>query len=793
MSFPFRSTPLALGVLCALQAGQALAYGDAPPVQFDTQTLQARGFSADVAAFFSHAPRFLPGVHAVTLRVNASHSQAAQVRFDEEGQLCFDAALAAQLKLRHDPAFEGCANAAAAWPGMSMRLFPGESAVALTLPEAAFDPDRDASAFHSGGFGALLNYDLFTQRVWSSWGRTDYLQATLEPGVNLASWAVRSRGVLTRNEGRSQYRQLEAFAQRPLDGMNALMQLGQVSVFGTGFGGVPLRGVQIGSDSAQTRAGQLVVPIQGVANSNATVEVSQQGMVVYRTVVQPGAFTLSGVQGLVSGADIEVQVIEEDGSRQRFSVAGGGSAGPFQEPTAWSVGAGTYDGSRSGQHGRTTAVVTGDYAFNPTPRLRVGAAGLWATDYQSVAAESSWAAANGVWTSARARYARTPGFGNGVELNLLGSANLGVGFSGSVSWMARSSGYVDPFSAIGTGSRVTDPSWFRTSAGASMAWAHARWGAFSYGLNHNSYYNAADNPGGGYSHTFAYGNKAGPGRLNLTLQKQPGMDVGAFVNYSVPLARGTWRSTVSQAAGREPYGSTSYDGRLGHNKRYSLGISGSEKTQRFSASTSMNTAYAQVGAGASHSSRGSDSAYFSATGALVYADGLLGTASRKVSDTFAIVQIPGQSGVRVTSPGGTSVTNFVGAAVIPSVPPYAKTELRIDTRSVPLNTRLGTTTLDLELTRGSVATRRISVTRMRQLLLRVSDAEGKPVPLGASVYDESGAVIGIMASDGNLMLVNDDIGRPIRLGGAHACTIAYEAPKRFDAESAYEEAEATCI
>jgi outer membrane usher protein len=118
--------------------------------------------------------------------------------------------------------------------------------------------------------------------------------------------------------------------------------------------------------------------------------------------------------------------------------------------------------------------------------------------------------------------------------------------------------------------------------------------------------------------------------------------------------------------------------------------------------------------------------------------------------------------------------------------------VRIDTRSLPLNTRLGTTALDLGLARGSVAAHRIGVTEVRQLLLEIRDSDGQPVPLGSTVNDEAESILGTTVGEGNLMLVNEDIGKKIRLGGARACQVSYEVPEHFDADSPCEEATATC-
>ncbi|WP_430390126.1 fimbria/pilus outer membrane usher protein [Dyella sp. 20L07] len=784
-----RLLPLAL--LAALYGGAAYA-GEGGAVQFDTQTLEARGYSADLAAFFGRSPRFLPGTHAVTVNLNASRNYRIDALFDSEGSLCFDPALLAALKLKHDPAVVGCTDPSTAWPGARVKLFPGQFRVDVTLPEDAFDPALRDGAYQSGGTGLLLNYDLFAQRVDAPAASINYLQAAIEPGLNVAGWSLRNRGVFTQIDSQRSYRHQDAYAQRAIGSLNALMQIGQVNAFGEGFGGLPMLGAQIGSDSAQTGGSQLMVPIQGIVSTGATIEVRQRGRVVYRTVVEPGPFSLSNIDGLTGGADLDVEIIEETGQRQRFTVAAQSGAAPIQQASAWTVGVGRYRNPIAGTEGegREPPLVMGEYSYNPIDRMRLTTSGMFATGYQSLSAQSMLVANDSTWVSGGLRYASTAGFGQGYELSMMGSTKLSSNLAGSLSWLSRSSRYAGSMDAFGSTRSLKEGPRFKHSADAAVSWAHPRWGAVSYALNHSSYFNGGAQAG--FSHTLNAGRQFGRANLSLAVQTSPSRGRAVYANFSMPLGKGTLRNSIYAPSNGHATANATYNGHLGRDKTYSLSASGHNDEQRFSASTNMNTAYARLGAGVSQTTSNARSAYLSAAGALVYADGLFGTASNRVSDTFAIIQVPEQAGLRVASPNGTAITNQSGTAVIPSIRPYSKVDLRVDTHSLPLNVRLDTTTVDMGLTRGSVATHRVGATEVRQLLLEIRDSAGQPVPLGTSVYDKAGNVMGMIVGDGNFMLVNDDIGKSLRLGGGSACEVSYSVPERFDAQTPYEEAKATC-
>ncbi|BEM85474.1 hypothetical protein SME41J_47980 (plasmid) [Serratia marcescens] len=114
--------------------------------------------------------------------------------------------------------------------------------------------------------------------------------------------------------------------------------------------------------------------------------------------------------------------------------------------------------------------------------------------------------------------------------------------------------------------------------------------------------------------------------------------------------------------------------------------------------------------------------------------------------------------------------------------------------SLPLNMRLNSTDAQLNLARGTVAERSFRVTEVKQLLLTIRDTAGATLPTGASVHDDSGQLLGTLLGDGNLMLVNDDIGKSLRVRRANMneCEVSYDVPATFDASVLYEERDAVC-
>lgn len=784
MSFPryLASFVLLPGIVCAGATDGELL--------FDTQTLEARGYSADLGRYFGKAARFLPGTQDVWIRLNGSRSQRVQARFGSDGELCFDAALLKRLGLRPQADPSGCADAATLWPTMRQHYHPGAFRVELTLPETAFDPASRQSPFLHGGTALLLNYELFAQRADTPQSGHDYLQATLEPGLNMANWALRSRGVLTRMGTSDRFGLQETYAQRPISLWKARLQLGQINAFGTQFGGLPLYGLQIGSDSAQDRAGALLIPIQGNARTHATLEVSQRGRVIYRSLLPPGPFTVAGIPGLTAGADIDVAVIEENGQRQPFSLPSQIGAGP-QAASAWSLGLGRYrNPAFLGGRSPAAELLMAEYAHRVGKALHFTHAALLSRDYRSQASLASLSLASGAWASAGMRHSNTRGIGQGVEFSAQGHSNLSPHLAGSLSWLSRGPGYIDadrafaPFDMRGTAPRI------RQSLSMAAAWAHPRWGALSYVAARSSYHDSDGRSG--LTHTLSINRSFDRIGANLSWQKSPISGSTVLLNLSIPLGRGSLRSNVQRTPRGTLEASTSYSAPFGRHSRYALEQSGNSENQRSSASVSTETAYARLNAGASWTTRHTRAAHVSVTGGLAYADQLLGTSASRIDDTFALVQVPGQAGLRMQAPNGSAITNSAGIAVIARVEPYTKAPLRLDTRSLPRNIRLDTTQLELGLARNSVSVHRIGATKVRRLLLEIRDTRDQWIPVGVAVYDENGKLLGTVVGEGNFMLVNEDIGKRIRIGGSQPCTVSYQVPQLFDADIAYQSAPAIC-
>lgn len=780
-------------LISAFMLMPAIASGaDGKESAFDFKTLESLGYTADVANFFSKEARFLPGVNTVNIQINAAQTYTVDARFNADGQLCVDHALLTALKLRQVKLASDCDAFSTLWPTAVTKAYPGQFRLELMLPEDAFDPEQDD--YQRGGRALLLNYNLFGQQIAGNNADLRFFQGLFEPGVNLSNWVIRNHSSVSSGLGNNRYTSEETSASRVVESLKSVLQLGQFGSNSDTFAGLPMVGAQLYSDSAQLSTSQLVVPIKGVANTNATVEIRQRGRTIYRTVVAPGPFSLNNISNFSNGVPTDVEIIEEDGRRQRFSVSNALSINAYQEASSYQVGLGRYRNPNAVADITVDAplLATAELAFSPANRQRITTGGLLSDEYQNLTLKSSYAGTERGWLAGGISYSRAKYNQQGYQLDMQAQTTLGGNFSTSLSTLYRSEDYLTADVVLSglAYQQESSSQTLRNATSAAITWAHPRWGAFSYVASHNQYYHTGDS---GMVHTLSSSQRWGNATLSLNLQSSA-FGQSAYASLSLPLGQGTLNNRVQSSDNSVSLGST-YQGSWGENRGYSVGITGSSNQHRVSGTANMSTPYAQLGTGISQASNHSRSVSLSASGAVAYANGTMATSSQAIGDTFAIVSIPEQRNLRVQAPGsGSTLTNRAGNAILPALQPYTTATAQIDTKTLPLNIRLNSTTVDFALARGSVASKHFTVTETRQLLLTIRDTNNTLIPVGATVLNGNGQFMGTVIGDGNVMLTNDDIGQPLRIKimNQSECRVDYQAPTQFDANTLYETAEAVC-
>ena len=677
----------------------------------------------------------------------------------------------------------------------SIKYMKNLGRLSISLPQATFeydDPDYIPPAAWSDGLnGALLDYRVIanSRQTQGSSGDSRSLQSYGTAGINLDAWRVRA-DYQARLESASQgdnphgeAAQLNRlYAYRALPTIRSKLSLGEDYLNSDVFDTFALRGATLSSDDRMLPPNlRGYAPlISGLARTNATVTVSQQGRVLYSTTVTPGAFSIQDLNSSVQGT-LDVTVREEDGTEQTFTVAT--AAVPFlsrEGELRYKVSAG--QPRLTGQGGSEPGFMATEAAY--------GLAKDW-TVY------GGWLAASGYQSSA---------VGIGKDLGVLGAVSGDVTTSrATLRWNGETVvgnsyriNYSKRFDAIGTdlrflGYRFSDKTFtnFSQFVGDADAYSlnsgkqrysvtvakHFPWLSTSFSYDHSTYWDApaADRFGLTVARSFSLGNVK---NINVNVsayqtQNSRQNDAQIYLGVTVPLGGNSMMSSNLQRSGSAGSSASvgySHDDGEGVNYQVYGGVGDNRYVNAY-----VGQRASSYRANASVSTDGST--YRSLTGEL---DSSLVATRYGVSahgngtngDTRLLVSTDGVADVAFT---GQTRTNRNGYAVMDGLPSFQAYEARVNVEKLPLNTEVSNPIQRLALTEGAIGYVNFATGQGRNAFVVLTRLGGKPVPFGASVQDKNtNKEVGIVGEAGVTYLLGIKAGAELvaRWDDAGQCSLA---------------------
>lgn len=797
-------------VIAILLAEIFVSSRSAYAAEFDLRQLRALGYNEDIAQFFSAGPRFLPGKQWGEISVNGQRAHAMELEFDADGELCLDRVSAAKLNLKQQlfPA-QGCASLRNLIPLSTITLLPAQGLVNITLPQDAFAPEGDG--FRRGGSGLMMNYDLYHYSAGGGpYSANNFSQLRVEYGANFSNWVLRSNDELAYdNRYGNQSRHNQAWLARDLPGLNAIFQGGELLTQTQRFSGLPINGVQLVSDSALISAASAnSSPIIGSANDNATVEVWQNGRMLYRTRVESGPFFLNNVPGLSSSSDAEVVVREENGSEKRtFTRVDAMAASRVSVIPEFALAIGSWR-SQPGLDSENAhlPLLSAAWGQGLAGTSRFDSSMLIAEVAQGAALRVSQQPLPPVSLSAEAAYSRTKVTDNsqsfmqqGELYSLATSYQITprIGVSASGNW--QSSGYFSPYSALSSMPLYDNSKQASLGYYLGVQLSDDRLGAA------NVYYSASQ--GGGDSHYYGIGWSKNIARASLRLNWQHTQNRYRhndgkredrdrwMLTASIPLGK-TQRMNFSSSHDSKSGSqfSTSYNQRLSNDFSYTLSRSQTSNYGSSRAYLNGSSDFARYNMSYQQQDDGRKNVTLGSRGALAVADGQLLTHSQSIGDTWGVLQVPELANVRVTG-AGNGRTGSNGSVLLPSLSPWNESEIRLETADIPFNVDVASVREKVRPARGSMVKMQIPAKVNRSLLLTVRDQQQNYIPYGSSVLNDRGQLTGIVTEQGGLMLQNVTEKQQLRikLAEGKSCQLNYALPEQWDSSLEYQQADAVCL
>ncbi|MBV6322441.1 fimbria/pilus outer membrane usher protein [Duganella violaceipulchra] len=833
---------------CAAILGAFVSYAplaalaDSPPasVQFNPEFLMKSPSGTVDVARFSRSNPVAPGEYLVDLYINGSWAGRKSVRFaatraDDNATPRFNKALIERLGLDYATLSDKSrAELAKAQAGDSVTLSAlvdgatthfdsSDLRLDVSVPQIALL--RHAQGYVSPEFwdegvpSGTLAYDANTYRSTTPGGDStsnNYLR--LRSGLNIGSWHFRHAAALqTQSDGQRSFHSIESYLQHDLPSLQSQLTLGDAYTDGAVFDSVGLRGIALGSDdrmlpdSLRGYAPQ----IRGVAQTNARVTVTQNGVTLYETTVAPGAFEIDDLYATGYGGNLTVTVAEADGNKHNFTVPFASVAQLLRPGTMrYNIAAGQLRNDHQGSADKVLQF-TLQRGINNTITGYVGAImaeHYWAvlggaalnTPLGAVAADLTQANAtiggveNTLGQSLRLRYSKL------LPTSRTNLTLAAYRYSSSGYWGLSDATAARDLLAAGQDIRAVDRQRNQLQLTLSQPLGDRSGNLYLQGASSN-YWNRTGsftNFNIGYNNSLRAFGRDVSYSVSLTRQHDQlngGADNRVYAQLSLPLGRGEHASSLSMSLTQDKRGMASQTvltGTAGYDNAFSYGLTGNRDTD--SSTLGLNgqyrSAYATLSASAS---RGAGYSQLSAgaSGALVVHPGGV-TLANDIGDTVGIVEARDAKGARVANAAGVHIDGR-GYAVIPYLTPYSLNTVEIDPKGIPLEVEFKSTSEQVAPRANSVVMVHFGTVTGRAALITVARQDGMPLPFGASVFDAEGAEVGTVGQ-GSRAFVHGIAERGFLTANwgkaaGESCTFAYAIPPKGKKPAAYAHFTVVCI
>lgn len=802
-------------------AGLQVAQTDFAQVEFEGGFLNHSGGAIDVSRY-GRGNVIRAGMYSPDIYVNGGWVGRSEVRFKSapntvDAQPCFDKAALERLGInmtRLSPDVlatldqdGACLRIGQVIPEASVDFDFNNLRLDLSIPQISMrrqargyvSPDQWSEGVPVAMVG--YNANVYNAQASGAKGRTQGYVG-VDGGFNYQRWHFRHSGSFNWDDrGNRRYENIATYLQRDLVSWSSQLVVGDTYTSGDLFDSTSFRGVRVFTDDRmlpESQRGYAPV-VRGVANTNAKVTISQNGVKLYETTVAPGGFVIDDLYPTGYGGDLKVLVTEADGSEHSFSVPYAAvpmSLRPGQHRYSFTAGA-------VRNLFNTTPVFTqATWQYGFTNSLTGYGGATVAQGYLSAMAgavlNTSWGAFGVDVTHATTRiqnersysgqsfrvsYAKTVA-ATGTNVAIAAYRYSTNGFFGlNDAMMAR-----DQAKISGSSDGL-----YRQRNRASLTMSQPlgeKGGSVNFTGSTSTYWNRK---GSDTDFTIGYSNSFRSVSYNVSATRQRDAwgkaSTMVYGGLSIPLGR-TRPATLSTNLNHDSRGSTqvmtSLSGSLGVDSNLSYGVnvnhnaaSGSSQTSG-GANVMYRGALAEVNGSVSASS---DYQQYSigARGALVAHPGGL-TLSQPLSETFAIVEAKHAEGARVTNSSGVRV-NSNGYAIVPFLTPFSMNDVSLDPKGLSTDVELKETSQRVAPLAGAVPLLVFKTEYGRSAVIRARQADGAPVPFGATVTDEAGKDIGVIGQGGKLLARGLAEKGELKVqwekdGGKAVCSLSYSLPVR---------------
>lgn len=844
---PWRS-PMVVAIAAAIASSNSLAAPDPSPspspspqvVEFDT-TLFGRDELADISRLQQGAS-VAPGVYSVDLYVNRVYAGRRQVTFQRsaggeataepcsvrEDLLAWGVNVARMEEVIGTP-LEGCLpinrnlNGAAKFDVRRLRLdleFP--QAYMLSQARGFANPElRDA------GISALfVGYNLNVVHGQQEGRRSTqdgYLG--LNAGLNVGGWRFRSRATAqwNRDDERS-WNTVETYAQHDVPMIDSQLRVGDTFTSGGVFDTTAFRGMSLATDTRmrpETMNGYAPV-VRGMADSNASVEIRQNGFLIYETSVSAGPFEITDLYSTGQAGDLLVTVIEADGRRREFTV-------PYAYvPRLLRPGVSEYsfalgevrDASLANPPGFIEATYLRGLTnlFSAYGGFQATQAGQYRSMLLGAAMNTPIGALSLDVTQAETRFDGLGQSFSGMSAKATFSRSIP---STNTDFALAAYRYSErEFFGLNEAVRLNDS--LRTLSEASSEDLMHRqrrslqltvsqklgesMGSLYLSGSKNAYWNGFPS---NTSYQVGYSRAIGRATLGLSASRTRlaggQYDDQYYLNLTAPLGRSTYgrEPLFTATAAREAQGNSlraTVSGAAGRQMQTDYQVSANAysttpESDSVSGALGWRTPVATVGTTYTYASSFQRGTVNVSGGVVAHAGGV--TLAPRVGENMALIQAKDAGGAYVNGSRGARVDGR-GYAVVTGLSAYRFNDVTLDPKGLAANVELSTTRLRTVPTAGAVVALAYETRKGYPVLFQLTQRDGQLVPFGAVVEDAAGNELGYVGSNSSAFVRVPADSEPLRVywgkSSEQRCTVNVKnLPSATGDELALHSVESMCL
>ncbi|MEY0882328.1 outer membrane usher protein [Providencia stuartii] len=765
----------------------------AADIEFNTDILDVNDRANIDLSQFSRPGYLMPGEYRFTVFLN-KHSLPEQTVFyyapddqPDESLACLSPTLVELLGLKPEllPTLQwwhqGQCLSLASLPGTEVKADLAASALYISLPQAYLEYTAEnwdpPARWEEGLSGALFDYNVNAQVGQQTRGGQRTNMSTSGngvAGVNLGVWRARADWQLRldKQQGQGTTSSLDwtrYYVYRAIKALGAKLTLGEDYLVSDIFDSFRFTGLSLITDTNMLPPNLrgYAPEITGVAKSNATVIVSQQGRIIYQTQVAAGPFRIQDLNDALAG-ELNVEVKEQDGSSQTFTVSTA-SVPYLTRPgqLRYKLAAGRPTDWRHHVSGETFA--SGEFSWGVNNGWSLYGGGIAAENYASTAVGIGrdllmFGALSFDITHARSRLKGLTEIGDktyrGSSYRLSYSKrfdayNSQVTFAGyrfSEQGFMSMSEYLD---AQSTGVRQYNSKEMYT---ISYNQQFPEIGLSAYiNYYHQTYWDQPDNDR--YSVSLARYFDIGKWKnisLNLTAyrnQYRETKDDGVYASLSVPWGEKGTLSLNSSWDKNDNTQRASYYDRIDERSNYQLSTGWSRSGALVSGYYTHDGNLAQINANATYQQDRYRSAGLSFQGGFTATEkGAVMHRNNQLGGTRIFVETDGVADIPLRGYGSTVRTNRFGQAVLTDVNSYYRNQVSVDLNTLPEEAQVAQSVKQGTLTEGAIGYRQFEVVSGHSAMALLRLADNSTPPFGAQVFNARGQQVGMVGDDGSTYL-----------------------------------------